>query len=189
LTEPLVRIHPSAFLADSARVYGRVELGERVSVWHNAVLRAEAQAIRVGRMSNLQDFVMVHVGYGDATTVGEFCSVAHHATLHGCTIEDHCLVGINAVVMDGAVIGRGSIVAGGALVPEGKTFAAGSIIAGVPAKVIATRDSARENRMNAWLYWRNAEHTRRGDYRAWDGPEFAAWSAAKRAEVDADEDL
>jgi carbonic anhydrase/acetyltransferase-like protein (isoleucine patch superfamily) len=189
LTGPLVRIHPSAFLADTARVYGKVELAEGVSIWHNAVLRAECQQIRVGRMSNLQDFVMVHVGYGDPTAVGEFCSVAHHATLHGCTIEDHCLIGINAVVMDGAVIGRGSIVAGGAMVTEGKQFASGSVIAGVPAKVIATRDCSRENRINAWLYHRNAQHTRRGDYRAWDGPEFEAWRAAKQAEVLADKDL
>ena len=185
----LLRIHPSAFLADSARVYGKVEIGEGASLWHHVVLRAECQQIRIGRMSNLQDFVMVHVGYEDATTVGEDCSVAHHATVHGCTIEDHCLIGVNAVLMDGAVIGRGSIVAGGAVVPEGKKFAPGSIIAGVPAKVIASRDCARENRMNAWLYHRNAAFTRRGDYRAWDGPEFIAWREAKRAEIAADRDL
>ena len=189
MSELLVRIHPSVFLADSARVYGRVGLAEGVSVWHHAVLRAECQSISVGRMSNLQDFVMVHVGYADPTRIGEFCSVAHHATIHGCTIEDHCLIGINAVVMDGALIGRGSIVAGGAVVAEGKQFPPGSVIAGVPAKVIATRDSARENRMNAWLYHRNAQHTRRGDYRAWDGPEFLAWRAAKAAEIASDKDL
>jgi carbonic anhydrase/acetyltransferase-like protein (isoleucine patch superfamily) len=166
-----------------------VEIGADASLWHHVVLRAEAQEIRVGRMSNLQDFVMVHVGYGDATEIGEFCSVAHHATVHGCTIEDHCLIGVGAVVMDGARIGRGSIVAGGAVVPEGKLFPPGSIIAGVPAKVIASRDSARENRLNAWLYHRNAQHTRRGDYRAWDGPEFEAWRKAKRAEVERDLDL
>jgi carbonic anhydrase/acetyltransferase-like protein (isoleucine patch superfamily) len=185
----LVRIDPSAFLADSARIYGKVEIGPDASIWHHAVLRAEAQEIRVGRMSNLQDFVMVHVGYGDATAIGEFCSVAHHATVHGCMIEDHCLIGVGAVVMDGARIGRGSIVAGGAVVPEGKQFPPGSILAGVPAKVIATRDSARENRMNAWLYHRNAQHTRRGDYRAWDGPEFEVWRRAKQAEVAEDRDL
>ena len=185
----LLRIHPSVFLADSARVYGKVEIAEGASLWHHAVLRAECQQIRIGRMSNVQDFAMVHVGYDDATTVGEFCSIAHHATVHGCTIEDHCLVGINAVLMDGAVIGRGSIVAGGAVVPEGRKFAPGSIIAGVPAKQIATRDSARENRLNAWLYHRNAAFTRRGDYRAWDGPEFIAWRDAKRAEIAADRDL
>jgi carbonic anhydrase/acetyltransferase-like protein (isoleucine patch superfamily) len=182
-------LHPTVWAAPGVQIYGRVTVGEGSSIWTNATLRAECQEIRVGRMTNLQDFVMVHVGYGDATRIGEFCSVAHHATVHGCTIEDHCLIGVGAVVMDGAVIGRGSIVAGGAVVPEGKEFPPGSILAGVPAKVIASRDCARENRMNAWLYHRNAQHTRRGDYRAWDGPEFVAWRRAKQAEVDADLDL
>jgi carbonic anhydrase/acetyltransferase-like protein (isoleucine patch superfamily) len=185
----LLRIHETAFLADSARVYGKVEIAEGVSLWHHVVMRAECQQIRIGRMTNVQDFVMVHVGYDDPTTIGEFCSIAHHATVHGCTIEDHCLVGVGAVVMDGAVIGKGSIVAGGAVVPEGKKFAAGSILAGVPAKVIASRDSARENRLNAWLYHRNAGFTRRGDYRAWDGAEFEAWRKAKLAEIASDRDL
>ena len=123
------------------------------------------------------------------TRIGDFCSITHHATLHGCTIEDHCLIGINAVVMDGARIGEGSIVAGGAMVPEGREFPPGSIVAGVPAKVIGERDSARANRLNAWQYHRNAELTRRGDFRAWDGPEYRVWLEAKKAEVEADRDL
>jgi carbonic anhydrase/acetyltransferase-like protein (isoleucine patch superfamily) len=184
-----VQVHPSAFVSDSARLYGRIEIGEGASVWHNAVMRAECCDIRVGRMTNVQDFVMVHVGYRDPTRIGDFCSIAHHATVHGCTIGDHCLVGINAVVMEGARIGRGSIVAGGAVVPEGKAFEPGSIIAGVPAKLIASRDSARANRLNAWLYHRNAEFTRRGDYRAWEGADYEAWLEAKRAEIEADLDV
>ena len=109
--------------------------------------------------------------------------------MHGCTIEDHCLIGINAVLMDGAVIGRGSIVAGGAVVPEGKKFAPGSIIAGVPAKVIAhARQRAREPPERLALPPQRA-FTRRGDYRAWDGPEFEAWRRAKREEIAADRDL
>jgi carbonic anhydrase/acetyltransferase-like protein (isoleucine patch superfamily) len=184
-----VEVHPSAFVSESARLYGRIEIGEGASVWHNAVMRAECCDIRVGRMTNIQDFVMVHVGYDDPTRIGDFCSIAHHATVHGCTIEDQCLVGINAVVMDGARIGRGSIVAGGAVVAEGKAFPPGSIIAGVPARVIAQRDSARANRLNAWLYHRNAQFTRRGDFRAWDGADYDAWLERKRAEIEADLDL
>jgi carbonic anhydrase/acetyltransferase-like protein (isoleucine patch superfamily) len=182
-------IDARAWIAPSAQIFGRVSIGAYSSMWHNAVARAECQEIRVGRFSNLQDFAMIHVGYADATRVGDFCSIAHHATLHGCTLEDGVLVGIGAVVMDGAVIGAGSIVAGGAVVPEGKIFAAGSVVAGVPAKQIAVRDSARANRMNAWLYQRNAEAYRRGEHRAWDGPDFDAWRRAKQAEVDADLDL
>jgi len=182
-------IHPSVWVAPSAQVFGEVHIAEGASVWHNAVMRAECQDIRIGRMTNVQDFVMIHVGFDEPTRIGEFCSITHHVTAHGCTIEDHCLVGIGAVVMDGAVIGRGSIVAGGAFVPEGRVFEPGSIVAGVPAKVIAQRDSARANRLNAWVYHRNAEATRRGEHRAWTGPEYERWLAAKREEIEADADL
>lgn len=181
-------IHPTAWVAPSAQIFGEVTLGDGASVWHNAVLRAECQEIRVGRMTNVQDFVMVHVPYDRPTLVGAFCSIAHHVTLHGCAVEDDCLVGINATLMDGVVIGRGSIVAGGAFVKEGTIVPPGSVVAGVPAKVIRERDSARENRLNAWLYHRNADHYRRGLHRAWDGPEYEAWLAAKREEVARDAD-
>ena len=102
----------------------------------------------------------------EPTTIGDFCSITHHATVHGCVIGDHCLVGVGAVIMDGAVIGRGSIVAGGACVTEGSVFPEHSIVAGVPATQIGERDCARPNRLNAWLYHRNAERTRAGDERA-----------------------
>ena len=108
--------------------------------------------------------------------------------MHGCTLGDDVLVGIGAVVMDGAVIGEGSIVAAGAVVLEGKVFPPHAVVAGVPAKQIAERDCARENRLNAWLYHRNAEFYRRGDHRAWVGPEYEKWSAAKRAEIAEDRD-
>ena len=181
-------IDPSAWIAPSAQLYGAIRVGAGASVWHNAVLRAECHDIRIGRMTNIQDFVMIHVSYDQATIVGEFCSITHHATIHGCTIEDDCLVGINATIMDGAVIGRGSIVAGGAFVKERSSFPPGSIIAGVPAKVVAERDMSRPNRLNAWVYNRNADAYRRGEHRAWSGPDYATWLAAKRAEVEADRD-
>jgi carbonic anhydrase/acetyltransferase-like protein (isoleucine patch superfamily) len=182
-------IDASVWIAPSAQIFGRVAIGAGSSVWHNAVLRAECQEIRIGRMTNVQDLAMLHVGYDAATTVGDFCTIAHHATVHGCTLGDACLVGIGAVIMDGAVIGAGSIVAGGAVVAEGRSFGPGSVIAGVPAKAIAVRESARANRMNAWLYHRNAQLYREGRHRAWDGPEFEAWRRAKLAEIEADRDL
>ena len=95
-----IEIHESAFIAPSAALFGRIRIGPGASVWHNAVMRAEACEIRIGRMTNVQDFVMVHVGYDEPTLIGDFCSITHHATVHGCVIEDHCLVGINAVIMD-----------------------------------------------------------------------------------------
>jgi len=182
-------IDESAWIAPSAQIFGRVAIGPGASIWHNAVLRAECQEIRIGRLTNVQDFAMVHVGYDAATIVGDFCSITHHATVHGCTLGDAVLVGVGAVIMDGAVIGAGSIVAGGAVVPEGRRFEPGSVIAGVPAKAIAMRDSARANRLNAWLYHRNAEFYREGRHRAWEGPEFEAWRRAKLAEIEADQDL
>jgi carbonic anhydrase/acetyltransferase-like protein (isoleucine patch superfamily) len=181
-------IDDGAWIAPSAQLYGRISIAEGCSIWHNAVARAECQEIRIDRMTNVQDFVMVHVGYDHPTVIGEFCSITHHATVHGCKIGDACLVGVGAVIMDGAVIGTGSIVAGGAVVTEGSTFAPGSVIAGVPARKVKERDSARPNRMNAWIYHRNAQAYLRGEHRAWDGPEFEAWRSAKQAEVDADRD-
>lgn len=170
--EGLVEIHESAWIAPSAELYGRITIGEDSSVWPQAVIRAECQEVRIGRHTNLQDFVMIHVGYDDATVIGDFCSITHRSVVHGATVEDDCLIGIGAVVMDGAVIGRGSIVAPGAVVREGSVIPAGSIVAGVPGKVIKQRDSTRENRLNAWNYWRNSRAYAEGEHRAWDGPDF-----------------
>ena len=132
---------------------------------------------------------MIHVGYDHSTEIGDFCSITHHSTIHGCKIDDDCLVGINAVVMDGAMIGKGSIVAGGAMIREDAVFGPGSIIAGVPAKQIGERDSARANRKNAWLYHRNAEAYKRGDHRAWSGPDYARWLRKLTNELETDADL
>ncbi len=183
------KIDPSAWIAPTAQLYGAIEIAQNVSIWHNAVLRAECQRIEIGRMTNLQDFAMAHIAYDNPTVIGDFCSITHNATIHGCTVGDHCLVGIGAVIMDRAVIGEGSIVAGGAFVTERSVFPPHAIIAGVPAKQIGERDCARANRLNAWMYHRNAEFTRRGDYGAWIGPEYDAWLEAKSAEIEADRDL
>ncbi len=183
------RIDPSVYLHESAQLYGRIEIGAESSIWPHVVMRAEAHHVRIGRYTNIQDFVMVHIGYDHPTEVGDFCSITHHATLHGCRIEDDCLVGINAVVMDGAVVGAGSIVAGGAMIKEGSVFPPGSIIAGVPARQVAERDAARPNRRNAWEYHWNARAFRRGEHRSWDGPEYAEWIAALSERIERDEDL
>lgn len=180
---------PGVFTAQSAAIFGDVAIGAGSSVWTNAVVRAECQSVRIGRLVNLQDFVMIHVGYDHPTTIGDFCSITHHATVHGATVGDACLVGIGAVLMDGVVLGAGSIVAGGAVLTEGSVFEPGSVVAGIPAKVIRRRDSTRENRLNAWLYHRNAAAYARGDHRAWDGSEFEAWKARLIEELASDADL
>jgi len=177
------QIHPDAWIADSVELYGKLRIGEGSSLWPHCVIRAEAQQVVVGRMTNLQDFVMVHVGYDHPTAIGDFCSITHHATVHGATVEDDCLIGIGAIVMDGAVIGQGSIVAPGAVVTEGTRIPPHSIVAGVPARVLKERDAGPENRLNAWHYHRNAQAYRRGDHRAWDGPDYQRFVATKRRDL------
>jgi len=185
----MLEIDPTTFVADGVQLYGKIRVAAHCSLWPHAVIRAEANHVSIGRLSNLQDFGMVHIGYEHATEIGAFCSVTHHATVHGATVEDACLIGINAVVMDGAVVGRGSIVAPGAVVVEGMEIPPGSIVAGVPAKVIKQRDSERDNRFNAWQYARNAAAYLRGDQRAWHGDEYRRWGRWIRDEIAADRDL
>ena len=176
-------IHPSVFVAPSSEQYGKLEVGEGSSLWPQSVIRSECQYVRIGAKSNLQDFAMIHVGFDHPTVIGDFCSITHHATVHGAVVEDDCLIGINATIMDGAVIGRGSIVAPGCVVTEGSVIAPNSIVAGIPGKVIKTRDSAGENRLNAWYYWRNAQAFQRGEHREWEGDELKRFIAQKRIEI------
>jgi carbonic anhydrase/acetyltransferase-like protein (isoleucine patch superfamily) len=129
------RLDPTAWAAPGAVLVGDVELGERASVWYGAVLRAESASIRLGAGSNLQDGVVVHVDAGLDARIGAGVSVGHNAVLHGCTLEDDVLVGMNATVLNGAVIGSGSLVAAGAVVLEGSLVPPGSLVAGVPARV------------------------------------------------------
>lgn len=151
-----VSLDPTTYVHESALLYGKVNIGAGSSVWPHVVMRSETFEIRIGERSNIQDFVMVHVGISTPTIVGDDCSITHHSTIHGCTIGDRCLVGINATVMDGAVIGDNSIVAGHSIVTENSEFPPNSIIVGVPAKVVATRDNGSANLKNAAFYHQNA---------------------------------
>ena len=126
----------SAWIADSARVMGHVELAEDVSIWFGAVLRGDTETLRIGRGSNIQDASVLHADVGMPLTVGEDVTVGHHVTLHGCTIGDGSLIGIGAIVLNGAKIGKRCLVGAGALVTEGKEFADGSMIIGSPAKAV-----------------------------------------------------
>jgi len=182
-------IDPSVWIHDSANLYGELSIGAGSSVWPNVVMRAEMHTIEIGRMTNIQDFVMLHTGAATSTTIGDFCSITHHCTIHGATIGDSCLIGINATIMDGAVIGAGSIVAGGAFVPEGKIYPPNSVIMGAPAKVKVERDNRQANRLNAWLYNRNAEFYAQGRHDAWSDESFDAWMTAKSVEIAANADL
>lgn len=168
------RFPAAAYIDPTARIYGSVEIGEGSSLWPYAVIRAEGFAVRIGRLSNLQDHVMVHVGDRAPTIVGDHCSIAHRAVLHGCTVGDNCLVGIGATVMEGAVIGENSIVAGHSYVVGNMVVPSNSIVMGTPARVVRSTNSFVANRVNALLYHRNALAYASGNHRAWDGPEYEA---------------
>lgn len=129
------RIDDTAWVAPNATVIGDVVLHPESSVFYGAVLRADSETITLGAGSNLQDNVVVHVDHGVPATIGAGVSVGHGAVVHGCTIEDDCLVGMNATVLNGAIVGRESLVAAGALVLEGTVIPPRSLVAGVPAKV------------------------------------------------------
>ncbi|MBO1337231.1 gamma carbonic anhydrase family protein [Streptomyces sp. VRA16 Mangrove soil] len=141
--EPLVtgfgdkepKLDQDAFAAPTSALIGDVTLHAGASVWYGAVLRAEFEPIVLGADSNIQDNCTVHVDPGFPVTVGARVSVGHNAVLHGCTVEDDCLIGMGATVLNGAVIGTGSLVAAQALVPQGMVVPPGSLVAGVPAKV------------------------------------------------------
>jgi len=170
--DPRQRFAQAAYIDATARIFGAVEIGEGASLWPYSVIRAEGLHVKIGRFSNLQDHVMVHVGYARPTIVGDYCSITHRVVLHGCTIRDNCLIGIGATVMEGAVIGENSIVAGHAFVPDNMIVPPNSVVMGMPARVVRSVNSFVPNKVNAMLYWRNARFYAAGDHRAWDGPEF-----------------
>ena len=133
-----VRTCGEFYVADNAVVVGSVVLGRAASVWFNSVVRGDNDLISIGDGTNIQDAAVLHVDEGVPLTLGANVSVGHHAMLHGCTVEDGALVGINAVVLNRAVIGRGSLVGAGALVPEGKVIPERSLAVGTPARVVRT---------------------------------------------------
>lgn len=132
----------ATFVAEQATVAGHVILHEKTSVFYGAVLRSETEAITIGAESNVQDGVIMHADLGFPTTLGARVSVGHAAVLHGCTVEDDCLIGMGAVVLNGAVIGTGSLIAAGAVIGEGTVIPPRSLVAGVPGKVKREIDDA-----------------------------------------------
>ena len=149
------RVDETVFVAGTATLIGDVVLGEHSSVFYGATVRADTTPIRVGEGTNLQDNVVVHADPGYPAVIGDRVSVGHGAVVHGCTIEDDCLIGMSATVMNGAVIGTGSLVAAGAVVLEGTVVPPRSLVAGVPAKVRRALDDDEVDAVRA-----NAERYR-----------------------------
>lgn len=129
-------IHPSAFVAEGAWLIGEVTVEEEASIWYNAVLRGDINAIRVGARSNVQDGCILHVTKQLAVDIADEVTVGHMAMIHGCRIGRRTLIGMNAVVLDRAHVGEYAIVAAGAVVRENFSVPAGTLVAGVPAKVV-----------------------------------------------------
>jgi carbonic anhydrase/acetyltransferase-like protein (isoleucine patch superfamily) len=158
------RLHPTAYVADSAEVIGNVELAEGASVWFGAVLRGDNDLMSIGKGANVQDGSVLHSDPGFPLTLGADVTIGHMVMLHGCTIGDGTLVGIGAVVLNGAKIGRNCLVGAGALVTEGKEFPDNSMIVGAPAKAIKelTPEQAARMRHAAGHYVENSARYRKG---------------------------
>ena len=164
LHDTVPQVHETAWVADGATVIGNVILEEQASVWYGAVIRGDNELITVGRGSNVQDGSVLHTDHGFPLSVGEGVTVGHQVTLHGCTIGDGSLIGIQAVVLNGARIGRNCLVGAGSLVTEGKEFPDNSLIMGSPAKVVRelSPEQAQRLRQSARNYVANAARHRSG---------------------------
>lgn len=158
------RVAASAWVADSAKVIGAVELAEDVSVWYGTVIRGDTDTIRIGRGSNIQDGSVLHADAGMPLDIGENVTVGHKVMLHGCSVGNESLIGIGAVVLNGARIGKHCLVGAGALVTEGKVFPDGSMIIGSPAKAVRqlTPEQIQGLRLSAQHYQHNARRFRSG---------------------------
>jgi carbonic anhydrase/acetyltransferase-like protein (isoleucine patch superfamily) len=142
-------IDPSAFVAESATLIGKVTLEANASVWYGATLRGDNERITIGVNSNVQEGTVMHTDMGFPLTLGANVTVGHQAMLHGCTVGDGSLIGIGAVILNGARIGQGCLVGAGALVTEGKQFPDHSLILGSPAKVVRTLTQEDLQRLQA----------------------------------------
>jgi carbonic anhydrase/acetyltransferase-like protein (isoleucine patch superfamily) len=148
------QIHPTAFIAPTAAVMGNVTIGEDASVWYGTVLRGDMAPIIIGAQSNVQDGTIVHVDEGVPCTVGRRVGVGHRVILHGCTVEDECLIAMGSVLLNGVTIGTGSVVAAGAVVTEGMKVPPRSLVMGVPGRIVRQVDTALAQRVAAtWEHY------------------------------------
>lgn len=138
------------FIAPGAVVVGHVSLGACSSVWYHAVLRGDINRIEVGHHSNIQDHCMLHLADDHPCLVGDYVTVGHRAILHACTVHNEVLVGMGAIILDGAVIGDQSIIGAGALVTQGQQIPAGSLVLGSPASVVRALSPQERARLKGW---------------------------------------
>ena len=142
-----MKIDPSVYIHDTAVVVGQVTLGQRTSVWPTAVIRADTDRIAIGEDSNIQDGAILHTDVGIPCTIGKRVTIGHRAVVHGAEVQDDCLIGIGAIVLNNSVIGRGSIVGAGAVVTEGTIIPPGSLVLGAPARVVKQLSDDHRDRL------------------------------------------
>ncbi len=130
------------WVAPNATVLGQVEMGKQVSIWFGAVVRGDNSKIRIGHFSNVQENAVLHTDAGIEMNIGDYVTIGHQAMLHGCTIGDNTLIGIQAVILNHAVIGKNCIIGANALIPEGKIIPDNSVVMGSPGKIVKTVDEA-----------------------------------------------
>jgi carbonic anhydrase/acetyltransferase-like protein (isoleucine patch superfamily) len=158
------QIDPSAWVADSADLIGKVVVEADASVWFGAVARGDNEEIRVGAGTNVQENAVLHTDMGYPLTIGTNCTIGHKAMLHGCTIGDGTLIGMGATVLNGAKIGKGCLIGACALITEGKEIPDGSLVMGAPGKVVRQLDETARARLlaSAAGYQENARRFRSG---------------------------
>lgn len=151
---PAITIHPTAFIAPGAVVLGDVTLEADASVWYGCVLRGDMDRIVVGEATNVQDGTVVHVDAGRPALIGARVGIGHRAVIHGCTIEDECLVGMGSILLNGVRVGEGSVIAAGAVVTENTIVPAGSLVMGVPGRVVRRVDDTLRARIRGtWQHY------------------------------------
>lgn len=161
------KLHPSVFIAPTAQIIGNVNIGKQSSVWFQTVIRGDLDKISIGERTNIQDLCMCHADENIPLKIGNGITIGHRSIIHGCTIEDECLIGMGAIIMNKAVIGKGSVIAAGAVVLEETIIPPYSLVIGSPGKVKKTYENRKEIeqdiRIMSGIYMDSAQHFGSGD--------------------------
>ena len=159
-------IHPATFIAPGAIVLGDVQIGADSSAWYYTVIRGDTERIRIGEGTNVQDFTMVHADPGIPCLVGHRVTIGHRVILHGCVVEDECLIGMGAILLNRVKVGTGSVVGAGSLLLEGMEVPPGSLVVGSPAKVVRQVDEKARARIDRiWRHYvEQAKRHRAGEF-------------------------
>lgn len=144
------RIHETAFIAPSAFVVGDVTVGPRASIWPMCVVRGDINSIRIGEATNVQDGSIIHLADDHGVTIGDYVTIGHAAIIHACTVEDECLIGMRATILDGAVIGRRSIIGACTLVTKDQVIPPGSMVVGSPGKIVRSLSEEEQGHIRYW---------------------------------------